>query len=93
MLYTTLALKFKINVVTVTHTPGVSEQMLPIDALSRGLPGLGLDLSSRVELKGLSIVHKMMDLCNPSKVSNCQGYHDAYSVIFDLVEEFHEACR
>ena len=93
MLYTTLALKFKINVVTVTHTPGVSEQMLPIDALSRGLPVLGLDLSSRVELKGLSIVHKMMDLCDPSKVSNCQGYHDAYSVIFDLVEEFHEACR
>lgn len=92
MLYTILALKFKINVVLVTHTPGVSELMLPIDALSRGLPVVGLDTSTKIELKGLDIVHKMMDLCNPSKIINCQRYHEAYYTTFKLVEDFYNEC-
>lgn len=92
MLYTVLALKFKINVVTVTHTPGSSDMMSPIDALSRGLPAPVLENSTRIELKGLSVVHKMMDMCNPSKVMNCQGYHEAYQLAFELVEEFYEEC-
>jgi len=92
MLYTVLALKFKINVVLTTHTAGVSELMLPIDALSRGLPLVGLDSSARIELKGLSIVHKMMDMCNPSKIINCQGYHEAYYTTFQLVEDFYNEC-
>ena len=92
MLYTILAVKFKINVVTITHTPGVSNMMLPIDALSRGLPVLGLDSSTRVVMKGLMVVHKMMEMCNPSIVSNCMGYHEAYRMIFELVEEFYNQC-
>lgn len=92
MLYTILALKFKINVVLVTHTAGVSDLMLPIDALSRGLPIAGLSESARIELKGLNTIHKMMDLCNPSKIINCQGYHEAYHTTFQLVEEFYNEC-
>ena len=47
MIYTILALRFKINVVLVKHIPGASEMMAPIDALSRGLPVQGLVESSR----------------------------------------------
>jgi hypothetical protein len=89
MLYTVLALKFKINVVTVMHTPGISDAMIPIDALSRGLPVSGLTASSGlVDLKGLTVINRMMDLCDPSKIRNCEDYHAAYQRAFELVEEF-----
>lgn len=56
MIYTLLALRFKINVVLVNHIAGASETMAPIDALSRGLPVQSLEESSkRVHLKGLTV--------------------------------------
>jgi len=89
MLYTVLALKFKINVITVMHTPGISDVMIPIDALSRGLPVSGLTASSGlVDLKGLTVINRMMDLCDPSKIRNCEDYHAAYRRAFELVEDF-----
>jgi hypothetical protein len=41
-----------------------------------------------VDLKGLTVINRMMDLCDPSKVRNCEGYHEAYQRAFELVEEF-----
>ena len=93
MIYTILALRFKINVVLVNHIAGASETMAPIDALSRGLPVQSLEESSkRVHLKGLTVVHRMMDLCNPTKIRNCTEYHAAYCLAFDLIDEFVLEC-
>jgi len=43
-------------------------------------------------LKGLAVIHKMMDLCNPTKIRNCTEYHAAYCLAFDLIDEFVVEC-
>ena len=84
MFYSALLIKYKLHVVQVEHTPGLSVLMKPIDALSRGLPTPELCAELEVDLSNLEALDELMVLCNPTLTNSTDDYHTVFGSISDL---------
>ena len=85
MFYSALLIKYKLHVVQVEHTAGLSVLMKPVDALSRGLetPELSSDLN--FNLSGLTALDELMILCNPTLEHSLESYHVAFTEVHRIL--------
>ena len=81
-----MLIKYKLHVVQVEHTPGLSVLMKPIDALSRGMATPELSETLRVDLGGLEALDDKMVLCNPTIVKTVEGYHQTFELIQTILK-------
>ena len=86
MFYSALLIKYKLHVVQVEHTPGLSALMKPVDALSRGLPTPELSADLEVNLSNLEALDELMVMCNPTLANSADDYHTVFESINGLFE-------
>jgi len=86
MFYSALLIKYKLHVVHVEHTPGLSILMKPIDALSRGKATPELSETLRIDLGTLEALDDLMVLCNPTVSKTVEGYHETFELIQSILQ-------
>lgn len=85
MFYSALLIKYKLHVIQVEHTAGLSDLMKPVDALSRGLPTPELDEHLRVDLSNIEALDELMCLCNPTITQTVDSYHETFELIQSII--------
>ena len=85
MLYSALLIKYKLHVVQVEHTAGLSVLMRPADALSRSLETPELSRDLEVFLSNFPVMDELMALCNPTIVQSLDDYHKVFEKIHELL--------
>jgi hypothetical protein len=85
MLYSALLIKYKLHVVQVEHTAGLSLLMKPVDALSRGLDTPELSEDLEVDISVFPALDELMELCNPTIVQSLEDYRSAFEKIHSLL--------